>query len=500
MTNEENTPNINRRKFLSLGATGVATIGASEAVLANNSPDYNRKKNTSNVNTHGSLDGLEEDDHQQYLNNIRGDIRYYQRQEIDIPTALDEKAKNSDKNIPGGYCGLNSDGKVDTLKIGNFTSVNNGQSLQFRDGVIVNVANTYRRLDTEFGVVADGVANNATAIQSAFDSVLENNGGTLVFPNGVTKIQGSSRVDMQGNVGAVKMVGDGGNSVIHIAGGETNIAFELHNTSNLTVEGLTFIGTHGSGAFDFSQAVFFTSYIEQVTFRDCQFLGLSTAAPYDEPSSGFATNKHSGIVVANEGDLLIERCIFGGNATANCPNVGVTSWNGLTIRDSQFLDYGYYKDQTLTKTGYTTNRYWVRALAPKAVANARIRGKILIENSSFDEGNNNSLYFYGGKFVELNSLSFNGGIAHAIVLVNIARASIKDTFVGWINTQYSLQAYNCGIVQLDNLIHGGNVKYIQLDSGTKKLISRYSSLVGGSLAPNGIINGSNSILEILDIY
>jgi hypothetical protein len=47
------------------------------------------------------------------------------------------------------------------------------------------------------------------------------------------------------------------------------------------------------------------------------------------------------------------------------------------------------------------------------------------------------------------------------------------------------------------MLLGGNVKFIHLDPGVSKLISRYSTLPGNSLYPNGIINKANAALEII---
>lgn len=467
--------NFNRRNFLRLGATGIVSLGVTKTALAQNGKNEDDKLLktsglTRDITDHGSLGGLADDDHPQYLNNQRADAR---------------------------YAGLNTAGKVNPKQVGNFTAPRNGQSLQLRDGAIINVSETYRRLDTEFGVVADGVTNNAAAIQTALNALRDSNGGTLVFPDGVTKISGSSNINQTGKFGAIRLLGSGGNSAVHIAGGGR--CFEFANTSSVTVEELTFIGTPGNYVFDFTQALFYFSYVEQVTIRNCQFLGLSVNAPYSGPP--FEINKDYGIVVCNQGDLLIDRCIFGGCATNQCPNVGVTSWNGLTIRDSQFLDYGAYANNTLiSKTGGITNTAWVRALNYNPVTSARQRGKISIERTTFDEAHSNALYLYGAKWLELNNVSINcSPIGVSIFLRDIWRAKIKDSFIGYNNNMdVGVFAYDCSLIEMENLVLDGSVKYINISGATQKLISRYSNLPGGSLAANGVINDSGASVEIIN--
>jgi hypothetical protein len=357
----------------------------------------------------------------------------------------------------------------------------------------------YLRLE-DFGGIADGATDNSAALNAALKALKSTNGGTIVFPNGITKLSGSASVDLLGSQGAVCLTGSGGNSIVHVSTG-TGVAIGVYNTSKLNVENLTFIGTHqenyNNNLFDCAQSVIDCSYVEQVTVRDCKFIGIAINAPYGEPWNGYEPNRHHGIVSVSEGDLLIDRCYFGGCATTQCANVNVNSWYGLTIRDSQFIDYGYYDGQTVTKTGHVTNTAWVRAINPKPVTHARTRGKIRIERTSFDEGCNYGLFVHGAQWVEIDNLAMNNGIGPGIAVFNVAHTRIKDSFIGYINHNIGLYAYNSRIIELDSLILGANVKYIYLEAGVSKLISRYSTLPGGALYPNGIINRASAALEII---
>ncbi|MDQ4121604.1 MAG: hypothetical protein M3209_09175 [Acidobacteriota bacterium] len=352
----------------------------------------------------------------------------------------------------------------------------------------------------DFGGIADGSTDNSAALNAALNALKSTNGGTIVFPNGITKLTGSATVNMLGKQGAVRLVGSGGNSVVHVATG-TEAAIRVGNTSRVNVEDITFIGTfrnsYNNDLFDCAQSVIQCSFVQQVTVRDCKFLGIAIGAPYDEAWNSFASNRNHGVVSVHEGDLLVERCYFGGCATSQCPNVNVDSWYGLTIRDSQFIDYGYYNDQTVTKTGYVTNTAWVRAINPKPVANAHTRGKIRIERTMFDEGCVYGLLAYGAQWVDIDNLTMNNGIGYGIALYNVAHTRIKDSFIGYTNSNVGVFAYNSKIIELDSLLFGGNVKYVQLEAGVSKLISRYSTLPGGSLYPNGIINRAGAALEII---
>ena len=375
----------------------------------------------------------------------------------------------------------------------------NASTEQVKSARVVSTNDNYFYLE-DFGAVADGVTDNSQALNAALNMLKGTNGGTIVFPNGITKLTGSASVNMLGLQGAVCLVGSGGNSIVHVASG-TGIAIGIYNTSKVNVENLTFIGTYRdtytNDLLDCSQSVINCGFVEQVSVRDCKFIGIGIAAPYGEPYNGYETNKNHGIVAVSDGELLVERCYFGGCGTSQCGNVNVTSWNGLTIRDSQFIDYGYYNGQTISKTGHINNTAWVRAINPKPVKSARERGKIKIERTSFDEGCYNGLFVNGAQWLEIDNLSMNNGNGIGIAVNNVAHTRIKDSFIGYINNNVGLYAYNSRIIELDSLLFGGNVKYVILEGGVSKLISRYSTLPGNALYPNGIINRSNAVLEIL---
>lgn len=488
---------VDRRSFLRRTAAGVAGLGLAASVDAGTATASGRSDKTDAPEAtleHSELGGLGADDHLQYLTDLRGDDRYYRKEEVS--TALDTKVDTSQIDQPNGVAGLDSNGKVDPGRIATLTSPKNGDSLRYRDGAIVNVSETYRRLDIEFGVVPDGVTDNTPAIQNALNALRESSGGTLVFPNGITKIMGSTALNLHGSRGAVRMLGSGGDSVVHIAGATPEqlpeTVFYIINGPSLRVEGLTFIGTPGANVYDFKKAVFFCNEIDRAVFKDCNFIGLSVRA-----SEATSLNKFCGIIVGRRTNLFVDGCLFGGCATYQCPNVGAWEWFGLTVQDSQFIDFGYFRDQTIIKTGGTINTSWIRAFMPLPANQAFHRNKIHITRSSFDEGCYNAIYLNGAQWVELNNIAINGGVEVAVLLRNITNATIKDSLIGHINTQYGVSAIDCNVVQLDNLLLTGNVKYVLVRGTTRRLISNFSNLPGGAKSETGIINGSGATVDII---
>src|SRR4028119_848616 len=62
----------------------------------------------------------------------------------------------------------------------------------------------------DFGGVADGVTDNSGALNAALNALKTTNGGTIVFPNGITRLAGTASVNFLGKQGAVGLVGSGG--------------------------------------------------------------------------------------------------------------------------------------------------------------------------------------------------------------------------------------------------------------------------------------------------
>lgn len=67
------------------------------------------------VTDHGALTGLSDDDHPQYLNNARGDARYFTQAQV--TTSLAAKQDTAAKGALNGYAGLDATGKVPTSQL-----------------------------------------------------------------------------------------------------------------------------------------------------------------------------------------------------------------------------------------------------------------------------------------------------------------------------------------------------------------------------------------------
>lgn len=123
---------------------------------------------------------------------------------------------------------------------------------------------------TEFGAKGDGTTNDATAIQSAIDSV-KTSGGTICFPVGIYRvlsaIQFYSNQRLIFEPGATIM--QGASSLNNIMRSYCEAEWTEHNgTHDVVIEGGTFSGNNFSGATTLVGIV----HCKNITFDHCTFM------------------------------------------------------------------------------------------------------------------------------------------------------------------------------------------------------------------------------------
>ena len=412
---------------------------------------------------------------------------------IDLEDLIAAGGSASDSTID--YIDEKFDG-LDGLAI---TSHSDGQSLVILDDTIINVSETYRRLDTEFGVLADDSTNNTTAIQTALTAIAAAGGGTLVVPNGISRISGASgatTLDLNGMAGAVRLIGDGGKSVIKPVSTSTNSVFLMQNVPQVVVQGITFLGTNGSSVYDFGKSLFWFNAVQQAIIRDCRFIGLSVNGTED---ATFALNKWQGIVVARQTEMIVEKTLFSGCATRNCSNVQIDDGASLVVRDTQFNDFGLQGATNYVKIGDFPNTYWIRATNMAARAQLHDnRGSIVIDNVAFDEAVGHAVYVDGARSVEINHMSSiigNSDLFPNIYLKNVRHSTIRNSHIKTANYAgtYGIEANNCKLVEVQKVDFAGNVRYIILSGTTQRL--RLNDSLRASEAAITVTNTAGATIE-----
>lgn len=326
-----------------------------------------------------------------------------------------------------------------------------------------------------YGAAVDGVTDDTVAVQAALAAVLVSDGGTVYFPPGITKMTGVTSTDMDGFEGTIRFTGSAG-SVIQLSSTGADGVFYIANAPLVIVDNLTFIGTGSTGA-DFTQALFWFNVCEMAHVHDCRFLGIGVTAPED---ATFALNKWYGILVGRQTNLVVDNCEFGGCSSGFCPNIGVDDWYSLTIRDTQFVDFGNYSDAVLSKTGWQTNTYWMRAINGAEPVSGFERDTVIIENVTCDEGNLHCVFVEDAGSVQLNSVHCNAGndaALSSISIKDVTNLSVKNSSVHQVNyaATNGLNVENVVAANVDGLLLEGIVTNLNLTGTTKRLRLRNST-------------------------
>lgn len=341
----------------------------------------------------------------------------------------------------------------------------------------------------DYGAIVNGIADDTNAIQLALNDIKSNSGGTLYFPKGITKINGTTQIDMTGFAGQIIFSGDGGSSSIHITSTGPDSVFYIANSPLVNVQNLTFVGTGNTG-IDMTQSLFWFNVCEMSKVSNCRFIGLALTAPIDPT---FSLNKWYGLLVGRQTNLVVEGSQFGGCSTANCPSIEVEDYYSLTIRDTQFVDWGAYQSGVRIKTGWQTNSYWIRALNADEPQDGFRRDKVILENITMDEGNNQTIYIDDVGSVELNSVHANAGnspILSSIDIKNVNHVNITDSSVHQVNyaATNGVNLENCDEVVIENLKLEGIIDKLNITGTTKRVKIRNSDGVN-------IINTANAFID-----
>ncbi|MEA2298015.1 MAG: hypothetical protein QOF77_951 [Solirubrobacteraceae bacterium] len=226
-----------------------------------------------------------------------------------------------------------------------------------------------------FGAEGDGTTDDAPALQAALNQLAADGGGEIRVTNGVYRIASPVIAGYGGDAASIIIRGQGSSSQILIATGAANRAITLQNLESLLIEDLTFRGTVGVQT-DALIALSIETCL-QATLRRCDFYGVSS----------FEAN--GAVVSAVSSDLRIEDSAFrgcGARSGLATSVVSVTSWMGLTIVKSDFIDYGYLNGTFFSKTPIAAPWAWVALGNITTQASPPLQGAVLLSNVNMDEG------------------------------------------------------------------------------------------------------------------
>ena len=227
---------------------------------------------------------------------------------------------------------------------------------------------------SSFGASGDGQTDDSGALQKAFNALNAAGGGTLLVNPGIYKIASPVSATFLNSASSIEVVGFGSASQLLLATGSGGTAITVQNAESVTVRDVVFAGTPKQPTDVFS-GVRFDSCL-QALLRRCDFYGVSTR------STGGA------VVYATATDLRIEDCAFrgcGGNSGVQTPVVGCYGWNGLSVFNTDFLDYGYLNGTFMSKTPIAAPFAWI-GMGDAAPASGVLTAEVRLQRVKMDEG------------------------------------------------------------------------------------------------------------------
>lgn len=169
----------------------------------------------------------------------------------------------------------------------------------------------------DFGADPTGVADSATAIQNAVNSLSGANRGTILFPVGTYLVNSSVTFNYNGNLSIHFLGADGAGSLIQ--GNFAGFLFDRHNvnagspnntTGGRIFEKLSFLNSNTSGG-----CVRIGSTIGGA-FRDCTFSGYVCATTEDSAGNSSQSIFFENCTFASPGTATPQECIIIGGSGA----------------------------------------------------------------------------------------------------------------------------------------------------------------------------------------
>jgi len=303
---------------------------------------------------------------------------------------------------------------------------------------------------TQFGAIANDAKDDSAALQAAFDAI-KASGGTILVADGRYILQHQVNFSVAGAASvSVALRGEPGSSLEVQLQNQNESAIGVGNLNALTIEDMTFLGKEGdqnNGGWILSQ-----NYVQHCRIVNSQFLGLQMTG---------------GIVDTQKAAVLIESCLFDGNAMGNAA-IWAHDFRALTVRNSQFIDYANYQGRYLSKTPANTGS-WIKVengLAFNAVGQRRV----VIEDTSFDEGairtavfSNVAFVFIRGTATNLNSTTPGAGF----VFDNVGLASVEQASFGYTKARRpAIRALNKSRVLVNGIGLSEGVKHFERDQAS----------------------------------
>jgi hypothetical protein len=331
-------------------------------------------------------------------------------------------------------------------------------------------ARTVRLAD--YGTPGDNL-DDAAGFQNAVNDLAASGGGTLVIGEGVWDVnQGISLVNEATNVTSIRISGNKG-AIIQLALNEEATFLNIGNGVQAELSGLVVISKPTGPRYDggyFLQSL----YTGQTIIQNCNFFGLFM--------------KYDFIKTGNT-DLIVEKCIFGGNA-ANGAHIHVINFMGLTVRDALFLDYYHFLDTYYSKTPDNIG-YWIKAEnIAMPLVNATGTKAVTVTNTRFDEGAPVAISVQNSPYADISDIIVNVGSTSnstGIQLDNVVYAQIKMAQFGFTMASRPAIYARRSTIEAIGLRFANGVFFADVDRATKVFKEKCAQCLEMSVEAGGAV-------------
>jgi hypothetical protein len=317
---------------------------------------------------------------------------------------------------------------------------------------------------SDYATANDG-QNDSPGLQRAINDLGKTGGGTLVIDAGEWNLNSPVTFVTYENLNNSFIIEGQKDSFIFPALPAGQALFTAGNQNQIVFKDLIVVGDP-SKTFDLDKFIH-ASFVEQLRVTGCQFFGLKARA--------------SLIYVGNT-DAVIKDALFLGLSSGDAV-INAENFRGLSVTDSEFVDYGFLNGAYYSKTPLGNNA-WIKAYsdAESARIDALAQRPLLLQNVRFDEGANFALDARGISYIEAKSVMDNLASVDGSAgfrLDNVGYAEIKMSKFGYTNnSRPAIRALNNTIVYIDGMSVGKGVFYGTRDSGSQAYFN-LKACIGG---------------------
>lgn len=284
-----------------------------------------------------------------------------------------------------------------------------------------------------------GATDSGPAFAQALAELAVCGGGTLEIGHGKFKLETNVTKDFLNLASKIIIQGRGSNSQVIFATGPTVDGIVLQNLEDLTIEGVTFVGSpnllEGEPNPAAGSDVFRALYLQGILrarVRHNMFYGIAAPAP------------GAAIIKATNSYLSVEQNQFLGSAASQSGNgyggvIMTDNHIGVRIVHNSFVDYGVLNGVFYSKTPLVWSMAWVILMNPNTDTpiDARTNNPVEIAYNQFDEGavygviNNPEQGTAMTQQVRIAHNTMNVGIAGGYYLRRIKYLDMKGGWVGY---------------------------------------------------------------------